>query len=187
MGKKRKPFPSDEAGVEYVEVTDQSNRPLAVLSHGEAHRQGLRHRSVLALLYDREHKLLLKRRDSQEALYPSRWDIPASGPVKPGESAEEAVCRELDLRLEIKAPVLKRRCEIAASPETGFEFVTIFYAFGLIERPGFAAAHCEDGLFVNQEELRFLVERFRDQLAPGVVFLCEKELIYPARPALAVI
>ena len=86
--------------INYVEVVDDFDRPLAKMNIAEAHRQSLKHRSVIVLLYNSSGQLYLQKRSSTKKQYPSRWDVSASGHVFVTESRKDLVEAVPDSRLQ---------------------------------------------------------------------------------------
>lgn len=104
------------------EVVDEADRPLCLLPEAALLRQGLRHRAVALLLRDNAGRALL-RPDA-----PSGWDFSSRALPLAFEAVEDC-CRRLlahDWKLAGLAPHALRR--VAASPETGMAFLTIFTA-----------------------------------------------------------
>ncbi len=167
---------------EAVEIVDGGDRPLAVMSLSEAHRQSLRHRTVLVLVYNPEGKVYIQKRSRSKRLYPGRWDISVSGHVLANESREDAALRELDEELGIRQVNLKFWRAVEAAPETGYEFVTL-YSAGLVDQnPKPRRGEVEGGFFADPGEISYLVSDFRDQLTPGLVYCWKKGLIFPSWP-----
>ncbi len=165
---------------EMVEVVDIRDKPLAVIPLTEAHRQVLLHRAVLVLVYNQEDKIFLQRRSNAKQLFPGRWDLSATGHVQAGESREEAAIRELEEELGLRVKRLNLREEVPASVETGFEFITLFSAGRILEEPRPNPKEVDGGLFVDNHELTYLAEHYRDMLTPGLVHFWEKGLIFSA-------
>jgi len=172
---------SDPQSLELVEVVDRSNRPLVVMPLAEAHRQSLCHRAVLVLVFNRENKVYLQKRHKHKPLYPGRWDLSATGHIKPDESRKDAALRELYEELGLTATSLKLKQELAASPETGFEFISLFTAGLLDEKPRPNLRELETGHFFDRDELCILVEQFRELLTPGLVYFSERDLIFESK------
>ncbi|MGE4299864.1 MAG: NUDIX domain-containing protein [Desulfovibrionaceae bacterium] len=175
----RIPSPASSVdAVEYLDVVDAQDRPLAVLPYAEVHRQSLMHRSVLVLVYQASGKLYLQKRAKNKSLYPGRWDLSATGHVRAGESREDAACRELEEELGITGPRLTVRHTIPASPATNHEHVTL-YAAGVVSQPPRPNPdELEGGMFVDSDELDYLAEHFRDMLTPGLVYFWEKGMLF---------
>ena len=164
--------------VEYLDVVDAMDRPLAVLSYDEVHRQGLMHRSVLVLVYNESGKLYLQKRANNKRLYPGRWDLSATGHIEAGESREDGARRELNEELGVVAQHLTMRHVLPASPETGHEHVTL-YSAGVVRqtlRPN--PDELDGGMFVDSDELNYLAVHYRDMLTPGLVHFWEKDMLF---------
>lgn len=116
------PLPPHSPGPALREVVDEADRPLCLLPEAALLRQGLRHRAVALLLRDTAGRALL-RPDEQMG-----WDF-SSRALPHALEAVEDCCRRLlatDWKLASLAPRLLRR--VAASPETGMAFLSIFTA-----------------------------------------------------------
>ena len=103
------------------EVMDEADRPLCLLPESAILRQGLRHRSVALLLRDSAGRALL--RPGADG-----WDF-SSRALPHALEAVEDCCRRLlaqDWKLENLAP--RRLRSVAAAPETGMAFLSIFTA-----------------------------------------------------------
>ena len=163
-----------------VEIVDKKNRPLAILSKRSAHRQLLMHRSVQVLVFNPEKKIYLQKRNKNKQFFPGRWDISARTHPRAGESTYDAAIRALreELNLEIEHPQLVR--ELPASPETGFEHVTLYAVTKntLPISPNIELA--SEGFYYSPEELTCLVKEFRELLTPNLVILWESGLLVPA-------
>jgi len=90
---------------ERLDVVDEQDRPVTVLSRGEVHRRGLLHRAVHVFLLDEAGRLYLQRRAWAKQQEPGRWDSSASGHVDSGESYAAAAERELQEELGIRLPL----------------------------------------------------------------------------------
>ncbi|NDV27943.1 NUDIX domain-containing protein [Desulfovibrio sp. JC010] len=161
-----------------IEVVDQNNRPITSMDINEVHRQSLRHRSVIILVYDSEGKLFLQKRSPQKKLYAGRWDISAGGHVQTGESSEKAALRELETDLGIRSSNLKLIEEIEASSESGYEFVTLYILEKQNSIPDLNKEEAESGYFYSESEMDWLVRECRELLVPALVFLYDRDLLF---------
>ncbi|MFW5498670.1 MULTISPECIES: NUDIX hydrolase [unclassified Maridesulfovibrio] len=161
-----------------IEVVDQNNRPLTSMDISEVHRQSLRHRSVIILVYDNEGKLFLQKRSPQQKLYAGRWDVSVSGHVYTGESNEKAALRELENKLRIRSSSLKLIEEIKASSETGYEFISLFVLDKLNTTPELMTEDADSGYFYSESELDWLIREYRELLVPSLVFLNDLDLLF---------
>ncbi len=177
---KRNMVPLSASSSELVEVVDQQDQPIAVLPLHEVHKQSLRHRSVMVLLYNQQGKVFLQKRGYAKALFPGRWDISASGHVQAGESSEDAALRELQQKLGIQVDSLRLKQRLEAGPNTGWEFVSLYSAGKVDRQPVPAPLELAGGYFVDEQELESLVINFRDLLTPGLAYFWENGLIFPS-------
>ncbi len=168
--------------MEYLEITDERDRPLMIMPIAQARRQPLRHRVVLVMLYDAEGRIYLQKRAATKHLYPGRWDLSATGHVLAGESREDAALRELREELGIAAGRLIRRAEIPATEATEFAHITLFAAGPVGEAPQPNPDEVADGMFVDADELDALLEHFRDMLTPALVWATERGDVFRDMP-----
>ncbi|QGY41208.1 NUDIX domain-containing protein [Pseudodesulfovibrio cashew] len=160
-----------------LEVLDDKNRPLAVLSKDIIHRQLLKHRSVQVLVFNNEKKLYLQKRDAQKRFFPGRWDISARTHPRIGESTLDAALRVLQdkLQMEVDAPQFVR--SLPACAETGFEYVTIYAVTRNTQQIVPNEKDVAEGYHFSREELTCLVKEFRELLTPNLVTLWEAGLL----------
>ena len=114
-------LPPQSPGPALREVVDEADRPLCLLPEATILRQGLRHRAVALLLLDNADRALLMPGAAG-------WDF-SSRALPQAMEATEDCCRRLletEWRLAGLAPRLVRR--VAAAPETGMAFLSIFTA-----------------------------------------------------------
>ncbi|WP_461209430.1 NUDIX hydrolase [Desulfocurvus sp. DL9XJH121] len=162
-----------------VEIVDLQDKPLGVMPLSEAHRQALPHRSVMVLAFDAEGRLYVQKRGLHKALYPGRWDISATGHVRAGESRRDTAARKLEEELRVRASRLDLAAQFPPGPEEGWEFTALFRASGLHQPPSPNPDEVADGMFMDRDELRGLIEKFRERLTPALVGCWERGLIYP--------
>lgn len=154
---------------ELIEVVDSHNRFLGAMPRNEVHQQGLLHRSVLILVYNKQHKLYLQQRNRDRDAYPGCWDLSAAGHVLAGESKQEAASRELEEELGLMPRHLHLQHELPASRETGFEFVSLFSTGPVAEKPLPNPREVAGGLFVEPHELDYLIQDFAHLLTPALI------------------
>lgn len=83
----------DDPDGEYLTVYDADMRPCGERPRKVVHRQGLRH-AVVHLWVIEGDRLWLQQRAFDRPLYPGLYDLAATGHIDPGESPEQAICRE---------------------------------------------------------------------------------------------
>lgn len=86
-----------------VDVVDEHDRVVAVVSRAQMRVERLRHRSVAVAVLSTDGRLLVHRRSDAKDLWPGRWDLAAGGVVAAGEDYGVAARRELaeELGLEL--------------------------------------------------------------------------------------
>ncbi len=80
---------------EIVQIVDEENREIAVLSRRLMREQGLIHRASYILVFNSAGELFVQKRTRSKDIYPGYWDVAAGGVVLAGESYEESAEREL--------------------------------------------------------------------------------------------
>ena len=91
---------------ELVDVIDEHDRVVRVVTRAEMRAQRLRHRAVSIAVFSSSGRLLVHRRASTKDVWPSMWDIAAGGVVSSGEGYAEAAARELAEELGIEGVAL---------------------------------------------------------------------------------
>ncbi len=91
------------ASDERVEVVDEHDHVVEVVTRRRMRAENLRHRAVYILVTDSADRLLIHRRSDTKDVWPGRWDVAAGGVVGVGESYESAARRELVEELGIDA------------------------------------------------------------------------------------
>jgi isopentenyldiphosphate isomerase len=87
--------PTRDPGDELVEVVDENDRVLRVVTRREMRAGRLRHRAVFVAVVHPSGRLLVHRRSLLKDLWPGWWDIAVGGVVGVGEPYEVAAVREL--------------------------------------------------------------------------------------------
>jgi 16S rRNA (adenine1518-N6/adenine1519-N6)-dimethyltransferase len=125
------PSAAQDSRGEQFDVVDEANRVIGVASRGEVHARDLRHRAVHVLVFNARGEVFLQKRSPWKDKHPGKWDSSAAGHLDSGEDYEIAARRELTEELGLAdaatAP-LELLGDIAASEDTGWEFVQLFRA-----------------------------------------------------------
>lgn len=82
-------------GGELVEVVDDDDRVLAVVTRAEMRARRLQHRAVFIAVVDADDRVLVHRRSEHKDLWPGWWDLAVGGVVAAGEAYDAAAGREL--------------------------------------------------------------------------------------------
>ena len=94
------------ASDERVEVVDEHDHVVEVVTRQRMRATNLRHRAVYILVTDSADRLLIHRRSDTKDVWPGRWDVAAGGVVWVGEPYDSAALRELVEELGIDAAPL---------------------------------------------------------------------------------
>lgn len=165
---------------EYIEVTDDQDRPLVIMPTNEAGRQRLRRRVVLVALYDSRGRLCLQRRSPHKLIHPGCWDLSATGHVRAGESRDEAALRELSEGLAVTGVRLRHIATLAASQATANTHVTLFEASGYRGLPIPCTDEVTEVTFTDADELQGLITHFPDLLTPALLWAAQHGHLFPS-------
>ncbi len=114
-------------GEEYFDCVDEHDQVIGRESRREVHRQGLRHRAVHVLLFNKRGEVFLQKRSMSKDTFPGAWDSSASGHLDCGEDYDACAIRELKEELGWSPALpLQRLFKLNACGETGMEFVWIY-------------------------------------------------------------
>ena len=119
------PTPSEE----FFDVVDQDDAVVGRATRRAVHAQGLLHRAVHVLVYNRRGELFLQKRSRNKDTAPGVWDSSASGHVDAGEDYDACARRELaeEIGLRLMHPP-GRWFRLGACEDTGREFVWVYRA-----------------------------------------------------------
>ncbi len=171
-----------QPSVEYIDVVDDRNRPLAVMPIDEVHAQALRHRAVAVMVYDADGKVYLQKRSMSKSRFPGLWDLSATGHVTAGEAVEDAAARELHEELGLAVNRLRFIASVGPGPATGWEFVSIYSAGIVLDTPRPNPEEVDGGYFVDRAELGCMVKNFSELLTPALIHFWEGGLIFGSLP-----
>jgi isopentenyl-diphosphate delta-isomerase type 1 len=88
---------------EIFDVVDEDDNIKGKASREECHKKGLIHRSVMFFVFNEEGKILVTKRTQKKDFFPGYWSMVLGGHVHSGESHDEAVVREMEEELGLKA------------------------------------------------------------------------------------
>jgi 8-oxo-dGTP pyrophosphatase MutT (NUDIX family) len=98
---------SEQPTSELVDVVDDDDRVVAVVTRRVMRARRLQHRCVFIVVRRSDGRVLVHQRSATKDIWPSAWDIGAGGVVTSGESWDAAAARELAEELGIKGVVLQ--------------------------------------------------------------------------------
>ncbi len=113
---------------ELFDVVDAHDQVLRQATRQEVHEQGLMHRAVHILVFNKKHDCLLQKRSLLKDRHPGVWDSSAAGHLDAGEDYEAAAHRELEEELGITEARLIHLATLPPSEETGMEHVALYAA-----------------------------------------------------------
>jgi len=94
-----------EAGVgsadELVDVVDDDDNVIGVVTRREMRAHRLLHRAVSIAVFSTDGRLLIHRRADTKDVWPGQWDMAAGGVVGSGEEYDDAARRELEEELGV--------------------------------------------------------------------------------------
>lgn len=120
-------MPQPPAPQEWLDVVDERDAVVSRSTRREVHAQGLRHRAVHVLVFNRAGELFLQKRSQSKDTAPGAWDSSASGHVDSGEDYDACAVREAreEIGLSLPAPPV-RWLRLPACVDTGQEFVWVY-------------------------------------------------------------
>ncbi len=80
---------------EKLDIVNEKDEVVDVKTRKEAHDRGLRHRSVMFFVFNRDRKLLMTQRSEDKRFYPGHWSVVLGGHVTSGLSYQEALEKEM--------------------------------------------------------------------------------------------
>ncbi len=114
---------------ELFDVADEDDHTLRQATRSEVHEQGLIHRAVHILVFNKRGDLLLQKRSLLKDRHPGVWDSSAAGHLDAGEDYEHAARRELAEELGISCSIpLHPVAKLTPSTATGMEHVMLYTA-----------------------------------------------------------
>ena len=93
---------------ELVDVVDEHDRVVRVVTRGEMRSDRLRHRTVFIVVVNSSGDVLVHRRADHKDVWPGRWDLAAGGVLASGEGYDKGAGRELAEELDIVEVALER-------------------------------------------------------------------------------
>jgi isopentenyl-diphosphate Delta-isomerase len=164
---------------EIFDIVNERDEVIGQLPRGEVHRQGLRHRAVHLMVFDRRGNVFLQKRSMKKDCFPGAWDSSAAGHLDCGETYDACVFREAREELGLHLAALPEKImRIEACPGTGMEFVWVYRC--VTEGP--FVLHPEEidtGGWFAPEHLTEWVRRSPAEFAPSLLLIWER--LQPAR------
>jgi 16S rRNA (adenine1518-N6/adenine1519-N6)-dimethyltransferase len=112
---------------EIFDVVDEHDEVTGQAARGEVHAQGLLHRAVHVLVFNKRGDVLLQQRSMLKDAHPGVWDSSVSGHLDAGESYETAAVRELAEEMGIDAKYAPTEiARLKPSAATGWEHIRLY-------------------------------------------------------------
>ena len=92
-----------DPGDELVDVVDEDDRIVEVVSRREVRARNLRHRCTYVFVQNPAGELYVHKRTDTKDVYPGFFDIVAGGVNGPAESFDDCAARELEEELGVRA------------------------------------------------------------------------------------
>ena len=159
---------------EIFDVVNEHDEVTGQLPRREVHRQGLRHRAVHVLVYNRKGEIFLQKRSMTKDTFPGTWDSSAAGHLDSGEGYDACALREVREELGFAlAEVPERILRIEACAETGQEFVWVYRT----EYEGPFVLHPEEierGEWFAPEQVTRRIDEQPGEFAPSLICIWRK-------------
>lgn len=118
---------SPQKSGEIFDVVDEQDEVTGQSTRGEVHAQGLLHRAVHVLVFNKRGDVLLQQRSMLKDAHPGVWDSSVSGHLDAGEAYETAAVRELAEEMGIDAKYSPTEiARLKPSAATGWEHIRLY-------------------------------------------------------------
>ena len=151
---------------EVFDVVNAEDEVVSQATRGEVHKQGLMHRAVHVLVFNKHREVFLQKRSRLKDVCPGLWGSSASGHVDAGETYDASALREVCEELGVDEPDLQHIGQLAPSEENGFEHVAIYLA----RHDGAMRCPCneiEAGQWFKMETVELWLQRRPEDFSPG--------------------
>ena len=111
---------------ELFDVVDAQDHVLRRATRSTVHAEGLLHRAVHILVFNKNRDCLLQKRSMLKDKHPGVWDSSAAGHLDAGEDYATAALRELEEELGITGTQLIPLGHLPPTPDTGMEHVELY-------------------------------------------------------------
>jgi 16S rRNA (adenine1518-N6/adenine1519-N6)-dimethyltransferase len=152
---------------EIFNVVDEHDEVTGQATRGEVHAQGLLHRAVHVLVFNKRGDVLLQQRSMLKDAHPGVWDSSVSGHLDAGEAYETAAVRELaeEMGIDAKCPPTEI-ARLKPCAATGWEHIRLYR----YEHQGsirFPAAEIESAMWLAIPVLEAWIKARPEDFASG--------------------
>ncbi len=160
---------------ELVDVVDEHDRVLRVVTRRQMRADRLRHRAVFIAVQHSDGRLLVHQRSFDKDVRPGAWDIAVGGVVAAGEDYDEAAVRELAEEIGVVG-VVPTPIGGGTFGDESFELIGRCYRV-VVDGPfEFADGEVSSARWVNRAELDELL-RTHDVMSDSVALLLHRGVI----------
>lgn len=165
------PQPAVQPGDELVDIVDEHDNVVDVVTRREMRAQTLRHRAVFIAVQHSDGRLLVHQRSFAKDVRPGAWDIAVGGVVGSGEGYDTAAVRELSEEIGV-TDATPRLIGGGAFGDESYELIARCYS--LVHDGPFAFNDGEviQARWVDAEGLRVLLAT-EDVMSDSVALLLE--------------
>lgn len=151
---------------EVFDVVDENDEVIQQETRDIVHAEGLMHRAVHVMVFNKRKEVLLQKRSRLKDVYPGVWNSSASGHLDTGEDYETCAVRELQEELGIQDCEVQMITKLPPSEQTGQEHISLFVSRydGALRFP---CSEVEDGLWIGMEQLQLWVDAQPQDFAPS--------------------
>ena len=115
---------------EIFDVVNEADEVVGQATRSRVHAQGLMHRAVHVLVFNRRGELFLQKRSMKKDRQPGLWDSSASGHVDSGEDYDACARRELREEIGLQTTcALQKLFKLPASQTTDQEHVWVYESY----------------------------------------------------------
>lgn len=162
--KKNRKQPSFEV---LLEVTDNTGSPLLIMPEEQVLRHRLRHKGVIVCLRNLHGQIFLYKRPQQASIpHGGLWSFAASGRVYAGESFYDTAERLLEDEVAVTGLELTEVARLEPTTQTGNAEAAVFVTARSSVLPRIPELGVQNGMYVDQEELRALLRDFPHMVTP---------------------
>ena len=152
---------------EIFDIVDEHDEVTGQATRGEVHAQGLLHRAVHVLVFNKRGDILLQQRSMLKDAHPGVWDSSVSGHLDAGEAYETAAIRELaeEMGIDAKYPPTEI-ARLKPSATTGWEHIRL-YRYEHQGNIRFPAAEIESAMWLPIPVLEAWIKTRPEDFASG--------------------
>ncbi|WP_221031903.1 NUDIX hydrolase [Actomonas aquatica] len=152
---------------EVFDVVNAEDEVIGQATRKAVHTQGLWHRAIHVLVFNRAGEVFLQKRSMAKDMAPGCWDSSCSGHLDAGEDYDVAAVRELEEEIGVTVSFPPKRWIYERPSEaTGWEFVWVYH----LEHEGpfeLHPAEIDEGRWWGVGEVSAAIEAEPEAFAPA--------------------